>query len=106
MLPQLPGPQKAQILVITGMVLGLAAASHAQVTFRGGVDLTTLAATVTDKKGNIVTDLTKDDFEIVEDGKPQSIEYFAQGDGDSAPPMHLGLMVDASGSMQNDIKLA
>jgi Ca-activated chloride channel family protein len=79
---------------------------HAQVTFRGGVDLTTFAVTVTDKKGNIVSNLTKDDFELVEDGKPQRLEYFAEGDGDSAPPMHLGLMVDASGSMQNDMKLA
>jgi Ca-activated chloride channel homolog len=79
--------------------------SPAQV-FRAGVELTTFAATVTDKKGNIVTDLTKDDFAIFEDGKQQSIEYFAQGDGDAAPPMHLGLMVDASGSMQNDMKLA
>jgi Ca-activated chloride channel family protein len=70
------------------------------------VDLTTFAATVTDKKGNLVTDLTKDDFDIVEDGKKQSIEYFAIGDGDAAPPMHLGLMVDFSGSMQNDMKLA
>jgi Ca-activated chloride channel homolog len=95
-----------QILVITGMMLGLGAASQAQVTFRAGVDITTFAATVTDKKGNIVTDLTKDDFEIVEDGTLQSIEYFAHGDGDAAPPMHLGLMVDASGSMQNDMKLA
>ena len=74
--------------------------------FRGGVDLSTFAATVTDKKGNLITDLTKDDFEIVEDGRKQSLEYFAMGDGDAAPPMHLGLMVDASGSMQNDMKLA
>ena len=67
---------------------------------------TTFAATVTDKKGNIVADLTKDDFEVIEDGKPQTIEYFAHGDGDAGPPMHLGLMVDASGSMQADMKLA
>jgi Ca-activated chloride channel family protein len=77
-----------------------------QPVFRSGVDLTTFAATITDKKGNIVTDLTKDDFEVVEDGKRQAIEFFANGDGDWAPPMHVGLMVDASGSMQSDIKLA
>ena len=65
-----------------------------------------MAVTVTDKKGNIVTDLTRDDFEVIEDGKKQTVEYFAQGDGDAAPPMHLGLMLDASGSMQSDMKLA
>ena len=43
---------------------------------------------------------------MIEDGKKQTIEYFAHGDGDAAPPMHLGLMIDASGSMQADMKLA
>jgi Ca-activated chloride channel family protein len=78
----------------------------AQPVFRSGVDLTTFAATIADKKGNIVTDLTRDDFEVLEDGRKQAIEYFANGDGDTSPPMHLGLMVDASGSMQADMKLA
>ena len=65
-----------------------------------------MGVTITDKKGNIVTGLAQDDFEIMEDGKKQTIQFFAQGDGDTAPAMHLGLMVDASGSMQNDMKLA
>src|SRR6187431_1783646 len=77
-----------------------------QPVFRSGVDLATFAATITDKKGNIVTDLTRDDFEVIEDGRKQAIEYFANGDGDTSPAMHLGLMVDASGSMQADMKLA
>jgi len=77
-----------------------------QPVFRSGVDLANFAATVTDRKGNIVTDLTRDDFEVTEDGKKQAIEYFANGDGDTSPAMHLGLMVDASGSMQADMKLA
>src|SRR5689334_10689694 len=101
-----PGPQKAQIAVFFGVLLAVVSSAQAQVTFRAGVDLATFAATITDKKGNLVTDLTKDDFEIFEDGKKQAIEYFAMGDGEAAPPMHLGLMVDASGSMQTDMKLA
>jgi Ca-activated chloride channel family protein len=79
---------------------------QAQPVFRGGVDLATFAATVTDKKGNLVPGLTQDDFEVIEDGKVQTIKYFAHGDGDAGPPMHLGLMLDASGSMQADMKLA
>jgi Ca-activated chloride channel family protein len=78
----------------------------AQQVFRAGVDLTTFGVTVTDRKGNIVTGLTKDDFQIVEDGKPQTVQYFARGEGETSPEMHLGLMLDASGSMQNDMKLA
>jgi Ca-activated chloride channel family protein len=83
----------------------VAGPGHAQV-FRGGVDLATFAATVTDRKGNIVADLTKEDFEVIEDGVRQTIGYFAHGDGDTGPLMHLGLMIDASGSMQADMKLA
>ena len=78
----------------------------AQRVFRAGVDLTTFSVTVTDRKGTIVTGLTKDDFEVLGVGKKQSLDFFAQGDGDTAPPMHLGLMVDASGSMETDLKLA
>lgn len=78
----------------------------AQRVFRAGVDLTTFGVTVTDRKGTLVTDLGKDDFEILEDGKPQTIQHFAHGEGETSPAMHLGLMLDASGSMQSDMKLA
>jgi Ca-activated chloride channel family protein len=43
---------------------------------------------------------------VLEDGKPQAVQYFARGDGEAIPEMHLGLMLDASGSMQADMKLA
>ena len=74
--------------------------------FKAGVDLTTFAVTVTDRKGNIVTDLAKEEFELVEDDKPQAVRYFARGAGETSPPMHLGLMIDGSGSMEADMKLA
>ena len=77
-----------------------------QPTFKAGVDITTFGVTVTDRRGNIVSDLTENDFQIFEDGTPQAIQYFARGEGDSGPKMHLGLMLDASGSMQSDMKLA
>src|SRR5688572_2468847 len=82
------------------------AKGEAEQVFRAGVDLTTFGVTVTDRKGNIVTDLAKDDFEIIEDGRPQLVQYFARGEGESSPEMHLGLMLDASGSMHSDMKLA
>ena len=52
--------------------------SKGQVTFRLPVNVIVVNATVTDKKGNPVTDLTQSDFKIYEDGKPQSINTFAQ----------------------------
>jgi Ca-activated chloride channel family protein len=44
-----------------------------QQTFRAGVDLVHFSVIVTDKQGSPITGLTADDFELVEDGKPQSI---------------------------------
>jgi Ca-activated chloride channel homolog len=74
--------------------------------FRSSVDLVNVGVTVADKKGNLVTDLTRDDFEIVEDGRPQTVRYFASGDpaGDAGPPLHLGLVLDTSESMGDDMK--
>jgi len=52
-----------------------------------------LLATVRDKHGSIVRNLAKDDFSLEQDGKPQSITYFAK---ESDLPLTLGLLVDTS----------
>ncbi len=64
-------------------------------TFSGGVKVVNLFATVRNKDGEIVRNLTKDDFVLEEDGRPQTIRYFAQ---QSDLPLTLGLLVDTSGS--------
>ena len=90
-------------------ILAICAANLAigqQAVFRTGVDLTTFGVSITDKKGALVTDLSKDDFAVIEDGKPQTIQFFARGDADVAPELHLGLLLDTSGSMAEDLKLA
>src|SRR5688572_25701785 len=48
-----------------------------QPTFRVQVEAVEIDASVTDAQGNVVTNLTRDDFEVLEDGKPQSITSFA-----------------------------
>lgn len=53
----------------------------------------TLLATVRDKHGQFVRNLTKDDFLIEQDGHPQTIRYFAQ---EANLPLKLGLLVDTS----------
>ena len=45
-------------------------------TFRTGVNLVRVDVIVADDDGNPVTDLTKEEFEIIEDGRPQTIELF------------------------------
>ena len=64
-------------------------------TFSTDVKVVNLFATVRDKQGVIVRDLTKDDFLLQEDRRPQNIEYFSQ---ESELPLTLGLLVDVSGS--------
>lgn len=61
------------------------------------VKLVNVIATVRNKKGDIVRDLTKDDFVLEEDGRPQSIQYFTQ---ESNLPLTLGLLVDTSMSQR------
>ncbi|MGC1619459.1 MAG: VWA domain-containing protein [Candidatus Acidiferrum sp.] len=57
------------------------------------VKTVSVLATVRDKHGKIIPDLTKDDFELDEDGRPQTINYFAH---QSDLPLRLGLLVDTS----------
>ena len=94
--------------ILVGCVVALAAVAEGQVpVFRGGVELVNFGVTVTDRRGTYVTDLTPADFEIVEEGRPQTVSYFARGvDSDTAPELHIGLLFDTSGSMGEDIRLA
>lgn len=82
----------------------LSVAAQQPGTFRTTVDLVHFSVTVVDKQGKPVTGLTKDDFEVVERGKPQSVRFFSTGDVDAAPPLRVGLLLDTSGSMALDIK--
>jgi Ca-activated chloride channel family protein len=78
-----------------------------QPTFRAEIDLVNFGVTVTDRRGNFITDLTADDFEVVEEGQTQAIRIFARGDQtESAPELHVGLLFDTSGSMGQDIQLS
>jgi VWFA-related protein len=57
------------------------------------VKTVSVLATVRDKHGKIISNLTKDDFQLDEDGRPQTINYFAH---ESDVPLRLGLLVDTS----------
>ena len=86
---------KVRVRAIAACVLlsavGLAVAQQPKI----AVDVKTVSvlATVRDKHGKIVPDLTKDAFQLQEDGKPQTIDYFAK---ESDLPLRMGLLVDTS----------
>jgi len=79
-------------------------------TYRSGIDLVSFGVTVTDRKGEFIKDLTGADFEIYEDGQKQELRFFsngsARGESEEAPELHLGVVFDISGSMDEDLKLA
>ena len=57
--------------------------------------------TVTDKKGRFITDLGKDDFEVIENKKPQTIQQFA---AESDLPLRLAVLVDTSNSIREQFR--
>ncbi len=67
-------------------------------TLKVNVNVVQLFFNVKDKHGALIPNLTKDDFTIAEDGKPQTIKYFT---AESNLPLTLGIMIDSSGSQRN-----
>ncbi|HLI86915.1 MAG TPA: VWA domain-containing protein [Bryobacteraceae bacterium] len=68
-----------------------------QPVFSTDVKVVNVLATVRDKRGELVGSLNQDDFLVFEDGRPQTIRYFAR---ESNLPLTLGLLVDTSGSQR------
>lgn len=66
--------------------------------FSSDVKVVNVLATVRTKGGEIVADLTKDDFLLSEDNHPQTIKYFSR---ETNLPLIVGLLVDTSGSQRN-----
>jgi Ca-activated chloride channel family protein len=102
-LPVFDGPRSAPCAGLAGvlclLIVGSAVPAGEQRAvvprFRSGVDLVKVTATVRDGQGRLVGDLTRDDFEILEDGRPQRIDQFEQG----RVPVSLGVVLDVSQSM-------
>jgi VWFA-related protein len=74
------------------------AAANAGNTLSVSVQVVALTAVVHDSRGNLVRNLTRDDFLLKEDGQPQTIRYF---NADNDLPLTIGLMVDTSGSQRD-----
>jgi Ca-activated chloride channel family protein len=104
----------ATVACCAAAAVALLSAQEGQRTFRSGVDIVTFGVTVVDKKGNYLTDLSQGDFELYEDGQKQALEFFVPCDArpgrDAAAPvpaeLHLGALLDISGSMDADLRFA
>jgi VWFA-related protein len=89
-------------LVVTGLGLALAQQPQDLPTISVSVNVVNILCSVRDGKGALQPNLTKDDFTVTEEGKPQDIKYFAR---ETDLPLTLGLLVDVSGSERNMIEI-
>ena len=91
-------PVTLSLLAVAGALLA-AASQQPPVrdtrSFRTGIDLTSVTATVVDKDGHLVTGLPREAFEIYEDGDRQTVTQFTN----ERVPVGLGLLLDISDSM-------
>jgi VWFA-related protein len=85
------------VIARCSILLALMANAWAQPepTFSADVKVVSLLATVHDRDGRVVKNLTADDFVLLEDGAPQQIRYFSQ---ETNLPLTIGLLVDTSRS--------
>jgi len=72
-----------------------------QPTFKTGTQVVSLFVTVADAQKRLVPDLTKDDFEVFDNDKPQPLIFFAN----EVQPITVVVMLDTSGSMTGSIAL-
>jgi len=91
---------RLRVLILTGLA-SFCLRAQQPATIHVNVHLINVAFTVRDESGAFVTELTKDDFEVLDDGAPQPIAFFARS---SDLPLSLGLVLDMSDSQEHFIK--
>ncbi len=84
------------------LLVALATAVGAQIpTFASRAEMVVLSATAVDGHGRPVTDLKRQELQVLEEGRPQAIVHFAEG---AEVPARILILVDASGSMNGELK--
>jgi VWFA-related protein len=71
-------------------------------TFKASVNVVNLYFNVKDKHGLLIPHLNAGDFQVLEDGKPQTIKYFS---ADTSQPLTLGMMIDSSASQTRVLEM-
>ena len=84
------------VVVAVTAAAGLVTAQQARPTFRGAADVVSIYATVVDDGGRLVPNLTRDDFEVFDNGERRELTLFAN----EVQPITVVVMLDRSGSME------
>ena len=85
-------PEVRRLLVVGLIVLASARNDGQQPTFRVATDTVSIYATVSDARGRLVPNLSRSDFEILDDGKPTELSVFSN----DAQPITVAVMLDMS----------
>ncbi len=95
---------RRRLFVALGIVLAVVVYVGAlqQPAFRSTIDLVLLNVTVTGSGGRYVADLTANDFQLFEDGRPQELAYFSPAN----VPLSVSLVLDSSSSMDEEMALS
>ena len=91
-----------KLALLTFVLAGSFVAAQAQdpaPKFKAGVTIVPVAAVVRDSGKRLVRDLTRDDFQVLEDGVPRTIVDFRSTD---SAPLSIALLLDTSGSMRDE----
>ena len=91
-------------LVVLGVALVSAASvySRQRPAFRSAIELVMLNVTVTGPGGRYEADLSADDFQVLEDGRPQEVAFFSPAN----VPLSVSLVLDTSSSMDDEMALS
>jgi Ca-activated chloride channel family protein len=90
-----------RVALLLPFCAGLAMVAAQQPTFKSGTQLVSLFATVTDAQKRLVPDLVQDDFEVLDNDKPQNLVFFEN----EVQPISVVVMLDTSGSMTLTLNL-
>jgi VWFA-related protein len=102
------GPGRMAFLALVAVLMTVSAGPLSAQVFTARVDLVHMPVVVTDRDGRVVTGLTVDDFEVADGGRLRPVVTFAQGapPPEAGVPLHLGVMLDESESMELDTRVA
>jgi len=99
-------PRSIAAILASALAGGLPAAAQDAPVFASGTDVVKVTVTVFDRDHQLVTDLERGDFEVLEDGVPQQLLLFARSydpGQDETLALDLGMLMDTSESMLDDL---
>jgi Ca-activated chloride channel family protein len=90
-------PRVSLTAAFVSLLLSPSTTAQEKPTFSARSELVVLHVTVEDRKGTYISGLQQDQFTVLEDGKPQHVQFFSAAD----TPATIGLIIDNSTSMMN-----